>query len=335
MTDGFVDWLLRGPPWVEYRTRVDLLDQPEDAPEVKRAREAMLIHPQVRALIGELQDWPGPILKSHKSAGHLLHKLVFVAELGFRPDDPGISEVIRRIQGRCSREGPYQILVNIGSRYGGTGEDQFVWMLCDAPLVLYALSKFGLDHLQEAQEATDYLVGLVRENGWPCAVAPELGKFRGPGRKSDPCPYANLLMLKLLVRLPECHSSSSVQIGVETLLSLWKQRKERRPYLFAMGSGFLKLKAPLIWYDILHVADVLTQIAWARDDSRLLEMVDIIQGKADRDGRFKAESVWRDWKGWEFGQKREPSRWITLVAHRMLRRATRAPVSSPCCRSGI
>jgi hypothetical protein len=315
------DWLLSGPPWVEYCTRVDLLEQPEDASEVKKARQAMLEHPQVRGLIEELVEWPGSILKSHKSAGHLLHKLAFVADLGFKADDRDVSVIVRRIYAHQSREGPFQVLVNINPRYGGSGEDQFGWMICDAPLVLYALVKFGLGESEEVQDATRYLTSLVRENGWPCAVAPELGGFRGPGRKSDPCPYANLLMLKLLAQFPEYHSSPGVQVGVEILLSLWEQRKERRPYLFAMGSGFMKLKAPLIWYDILHIADVLTQIPWVSNDQRLQEMIEIIRGKADDDGRFTAESVWRDWKDWSFGQKRSPSWWITVVSHRIFKRA--------------
>ncbi len=315
-----MDWLLSGPPWVEYRTRVDLLEQAEDAPEVRRAREAMLDHSQVKTLVKELADWPGQVLRSHKSAGHTLHKLTFLADLGFRTDDACISPIIRKIQTYRSKEGPFQVKVNINPNYGGTGEDQFVWMLCDAPLILYSLSKFGLGTSHEVRSATDYLVGLVRENGWPCAVAPELGKFRGPGRKSDPCPYANLLMLKLLAQIPEYHASQSVQIGVETLLLMWERRRELRPYLFAMGSGFTKLKAPFIWYDILHVADVLTQIPWVQGDSRLSEMIDIIKSKVRDDGRFTSESVWRDWKGWDFGQKRDPSWWITLVSHRILKR---------------
>jgi hypothetical protein len=312
-----IDWLLNGPSWAEYRARVDLLSQPEDDPEVRHARESMLEHPQVRMLIDEVGAWPGPILKSHKSAGHVLHKLVFLADLGPRAGDAGVAEIVDRILAHRSEEGPYQVLVNINPRYGGTGADQLAWMLCDAPLVLYALNRFSLSDSPEVRQATDHLVGLERENGWPCAVTPALGKFRGPGRKADPCPYANLLMLKLLAQSPAYHDAPSVRIGVETLLSLWEQRKERRPYLFAMGSGFAKLKAPLIWYDILHVTDVLTRIPWARGDSRLLEMVEIVRSKADEEGRFTAESVWRDWKGWDFGQKREPSRWVTLVAQRV------------------
>jgi len=33
-TDKTVDWLLGGPPWVQYRTRTDLLGQLESDPEV-------------------------------------------------------------------------------------------------------------------------------------------------------------------------------------------------------------------------------------------------------------------------------------------------------------
>lgn len=319
--DKPTDWLLSGPPWVEYRTRVDLLGQPEDAHEVISARTAMLEHPQVRALVAELSQWPAPILKSHKSAAHTLHKLVFAADLGLRAEDLGMAEVIGRIQAHQSEQGPFQVSVNIKPSYGGSGEDQYMWMLCDAPSVLYALSRFSPDDSRQVRAATGYLAGLVRDNGWPCAAAPELGKFRGPGRKADPCPYANLLMLKLLGRFPEYVDGHEVRTGVETLLSLWEQRKTRRPYLFAMGSGFARLKAPFIWYDILHVVDVLTRLARARDDGRLREMVDIIESKADADGLYTAESVWRDWKAWDFGQKRDPSPWVTLAVRRILERS--------------
>ena len=157
-----MEWLLCGPPWVEYRTRVDLLEQSEDSSEVRRARNKMLEHPQIKTLIEELDEWPGTILKSHKSAGHVLHKLVFVADLGFRANDPDIAKIIPQIQAHQSDEGLFQILVNINPKYGGTGKDQFAWMLCDAPLVLYALSKFGLGESKEVQNAAKYLVNLMR-----------------------------------------------------------------------------------------------------------------------------------------------------------------------------
>jgi len=46
----------------------------------------------------------------------------------------------------------------------------------------------------------------------------------------------------------------------------------------------------------------------------------------DPQGRFSLESVWTAWKGWEFGQKKEPSRWLTLTAWRILTRLETASV---------
>ncbi len=322
MNNNLTTWLLEGEPWVEYRTRIDLLQESENSPKVKKAYSVALTHPQIKSITTELSEWPNSILKSHKKAGHLLHKLGFLADIGFRADNIEINKIVHQIMAHQSPEGPFQVLVNIHPRYGGSGEDQFAWMLCDAPLIAYAMTKFGLGKKSVVQDALKHLLSLERENGWPCATSPELGKFRGPGRKSDPCPYANLVMLQLLSQFPEKHAEPAVKIGVETLLSLWEQRAERRPYLFAMGTNFRKLKAPLIWYDILHVTDVLTQFHWALEDKRLQEMIQIVKNKADKAGRFTAESIWMDWRGWGFGQKKEPSKWITLVVQRMLKRAT-------------
>ena len=87
-----------------------------------------------------------------------------------------------------------------------------------------------------------------------------------------------------------------------------------------MGTDFRKLKAPLIWYDILHVTDVLSQFDWLKNNERLLEMVKVIKEKADEFGQFTAESIWRAYKEWDFGQKREPSPWITFSVYNILNR---------------
>ena len=79
-----------------------------------------------------------------------------------------------------------------------------------------------------------------------------------------------------------------------------------------MGKDFRKLKAPLVWYDILHVADVLSRFTFLRTDPRLMEMVQIMQTKADENGRYTPESTYQVWKGWDFGQKKVPSRYVTL-----------------------
>ncbi len=318
--DAIIEWLLEGEPWVEYRTRVDLLVQPENNPEVIHVRKEMIEHPKVKLILEELRDWPGKVLSSHRSASQPFHKLSFIADLGLKKADHSIDEIVDKILSHQSDEGPFQLPTKISKSYGGSGEEQWAWALCDAPLIVYSLAKFGLGNDERIQKAVRYLVGLVRENGWPCVVSKELGTFRGPGRKDDPCPFATLGMLKMLTQFDEWKDSKEARIGTECMLDLWERSRETHPYMFYMGTDFRKIKAPFVWYDILHVLDVLSQFKWFKDDSRFQEMVEVVKSKADDRGKFTPESVWMAWKGWDFGQKKEPSRWLTFLVLRTLKR---------------
>ena len=127
-------------------------------------------------------------------------------------------------------------------------------------------------------------------------------------------------MLKALAADPEARDSAPARVGAETLLRLWATSRREHPYMFYMGTDFRKLKAPLVWYDIVHVLDILTRLPWLHRDARLRDMAQVVAAKADEDGRFTPESVWQAWAGWEFNQKKESSRWLTLLCLRALRR---------------
>ena len=314
-------WLLDSDPWVEYNTRSELLKQEDSSTKVADAKKRILNHPLIQEIFTELKNWPGYALKRHNDAKHSTHKLAFLTDIGLKKDDhPVLIKTAEKIFKEQSEEGAFQIVANIPTHFGGSGEDELAWMLCDTPTVLYSMIKLGYADDKRVEKAVSHLTGLIRENGWPCAAAPQFGKFKGPGRKGDPCPYANLISLQVLANFTNGKNKDVSKIGAETLLDLWTLRKEKRPYLFAMGTGFSKLKAPLIWYDILHVTNVLSQFNWLRNDERLLEMIALLREKADEAGRFKAESVWRAYKEWDFGQKREPSPWITFSVYNILNR---------------
>lgn len=316
-----LQWLLDGPAYVQYRTRVDILNQAEENHAVQEARAAMLVQPEIQDLITTLQDWPGKVLSSHKSASQSFHTLNFLADLGVRVDDPGIRAITMKILEHPSPEGPFRTPMNINTAHGGSEEAISGWALCDTPNLIYALIQLGLKDDPRVKKALEYLAGLVKEFGWPCSVSKELGSFRGPGRKDDPCPYANLVMLKTLGLLPEWHDHPAVNTGIQTILNLWKQRKEQHPYIFYMGTDFCKLKAPLIWYDILHVLDVLSHFPQAIHSEEYQEMLEIVKTKAAPEGTFVPESVYMPYKNWDFGQKKMPSRWLTFLVHRILVRS--------------
>jgi hypothetical protein len=324
MNNKTIEWLLQGDPWIEYRTRLDLLNQTENDPQVITARKAMLADAKIQSLLSELTDWPGIVLNSHKSASQPFHKLAFLADLGLNVSDAPVKKIGKKVMAHQSEQGPFQLTTNVPTHFGGSGQDEWAWALCDAPILVSALVKMGLGDDKRVQTAVKYLDGLVRDNGWPCAVSPELGKFRGPGRKEDPCPFATLAMLKLVSRVPELQESKSAKIGLETLLSLWENSKEQHPYIFYMGTDFRKLKAPMFWYDILHVLDILSQFKWARKDERFKEMLGVVESKADGDGRFIPESIWTVWKDWDFSQKKIPSKGLTFFVQRILKRVSAA-----------
>jgi hypothetical protein len=166
-----------------------------------------------------------------------------------------------------------------------------------------------------------HLAGLVDENGWRCVAAPDLGSFRGPGRKADPCPIANVYALKALSLAPEWVDSQATRTGTEMLLWHWEHLSERKLYLFGIGTDFRKLKYPLVWYNVLHVLDVLSRFPFVRRDPRFREMEDVVLTQADADGRFTASSMYRAWKDWSFANKKEPSPWLTFLCCRVLKRS--------------
>lgn len=133
-------------------------------------------------------------------------------------------------------------------------------------------------------------------------------------------------MLKALSATEPWRDSPACHTGADTLLTLWSESSTRHPYMFYMGTDFRKLKAPFVWYDLLHVLDVLSRFPWLTQDPRLVDMLEVLKGKADQHGRFTLESISTAWKGWEFGQKKAPSRWLTLLAWRIIGR-----VEAACC----
>lgn len=248
-----------------------------------------------------------------------------LAEFGVRADDPGVDRAIEAVLAHQSPEGAFQIVANVPKAFGGTGEDMWTWMLCDAPVLLYSLLAMGLGENPRVKRAVEHLLGLVDENGWRCVVDAELSKFRGPGRKADPCPIVNVYALKALSQVfPHgLGDHPAIRKGAEMLLWHWEHQTERKIYMFGIGTTFRRLKCPFVWYDVLHVVDALSRFPFVRGDPRFLEMLRTITAQADNEGRYTAGSMYKAWKGWSFADKKHPSPWLTFVVKRVERRLGR------------
>jgi len=305
--------------WLEYAVRLNLCREPKAA--LAELRNAALADSRIQKYLADVANFHGTPVTNHKNPELPVHKLLFLLDLGFDTEIPEIKAAVDGILAHRDERGVYQSMTNIPKHFGGTGEDVFGWCLCDAPLLLLVLLKAGLDYREYIKPGVDYLVSLCRDNGFPCAASPELGKFRGPGKKDDCCPYATLIMADLLSHIPEYRDSRAAVSSAKALLNLWENSFEQHPYMFYMGTDFRKLKAPSCWYDIASVAGVLSKYEFARSDARFMEMTTLIRSKQDKDGFYTPESVYLKLKDWDFGQKKVPSSYLTYLCYRIFERS--------------
>ena len=314
-----IDFILEnGEAWLQYATRINILKESKES--LTDLRLKALSDSKIRAYLNDITDYHSILVSNHKNPDLPIHKLLFLLDLGLDTDVPEIQIATEKIMEHKDGNGVYQSLTNIPKHFGGSGEDTFGWCLCDAPLLLFALLKAGVDYDKHIKQGADYLVGFHRDSGFPCTVSQEFGKFRGPGRKDDCCPYASLIMLKLLSAIPEYCESEIAANTANGLLSLWENSLERHPYMFYMGTDFRKLKAPAMWYDLVSVADILSHFESVKSDVRFVEMAVMIKSKQDNNELFTPEAVFQKFKGWDFGQKKNPSPYLTYLCYRILER---------------
>lgn len=127
-------------------------------------------------------------------------------------------------------------------------------------------------------------------------------------------------MADLLAHLPQYRQSPVAVTAAQALLSLWENSLAQHPYMFFMGTDFRKLKAPSCWYDLVSVANVISQYARLRHDPRFLEMLALIKSKRDEDGFYTPQSIYQKSKAWDFGQKKSPSAYLTYLCLRIFAR---------------
>lgn len=316
-----IQWLSDSDePWTRYHILTGLLARNEMDPESAAARADLLAHPQVCALIDQAAAWGEIPLKRHNDSAHPLYALSTLADFGLRVDDPGMAEIIAKVLAHQSPEDAFQTVINIPSHFGGDDADHWTWIACDAPTLLYALASFGLADDRRVLRAAEHLAGQVAENGYRCSAAPELGRFRGPGRRDDPCPVANVYALKALSLFTQVRLGPAVKAAAEALLAHWDLRREKKYYLFGMGTDFAKLKYPYVYFDVLHVLEALSRFDFVHADRRYREMLAVVTAQADAEGRYTAGSMYQAWKGWSFADKKTPSPWLTFLVERILQR---------------
>jgi hypothetical protein len=308
-----LDWLLEGEPWVVYRTLLDLVGRDERDEEVVKARKATSTHPLVKKIFSGLNDdgyWgePKDIHTWWPKKNTTFWVLPILADFGFTIDD-------KRIAKACE----YVFSTQLDS--GGFG-----WSPptkpgdCHSAIITESLAGLGLLQDPRLKRGYERLVKRQRRDvGFWCKDTGQIGR---PREKEPSCAMATMFVLGALAQHPELRNSETARKGVDFLFGCWENKGKMKyaGHDSQIGTDWDKLKYPFTDYKILKFLDVLSQLEHAKRRLRESEMVNILLSKRDKNGMFTPESIVEAWADFDFGQKKKPSRWITLLALRIAKR---------------
>jgi prenyltransferase beta subunit len=313
LKEELIEWLLTGEPWVVYRTLTDLLDKDEEDNVVVTAKKAIPQHPFIRNIFRGLNKdgyW-GTAKDIHTwwpKKNTTFWILPMLADFGFTTEDKKIARACEYVFG-----------TQLPS--GGFGWDPPTQAYdCHSSIITESLAALGLVEDSRVQRAYDWLVKRQRlDGGFWCKNTGQVG---GPREKEPSCAMATMFVLGALAQNPKLRSSETAKKGVDFLFNCWKNREKTRyaGHDSQIGTDWDKLKYPFTDYKILKFLDALSKFEHAKQRLQESEMIKLLLSKQDERGKFTPESIHKVWSDFDFGQKETPSRWITLLALRIVKR---------------
>ncbi len=312
------NWLLRdSDPSVRYRVLRELLGRPEGDPRVVAARREIgrtgwaaellalqLPGGQWTTPTSTARDMEGP---KYTATRYVLHVL---ADLGMDRSDARVARGARLYFDRMS-----------GPRFhemGGTDSE----VCCTAGDVRIAVRLGFGDDRRVARSIAWLIAAQKSDGGWHCWPS-RTGTLESWG------PLAAFAAIPDERRSPEMRRA--IRRGLEFYLDRELMREGRAPY-----APWLRLHFPVhYYYDVLVGLDLATSLGNG-DDPRLTRALDWLEGRRNPDGSWDLDTLHPDLEGDEYlaglgtpcfslGLEfpGRPSRWITVTALKVLRRAGR------------
>jgi len=315
LSEELVQWLTSGEPWTRYRALIDLLGRPEADKEVAETRVTVTRHPLITAIFNKQNArgyWgtPKDIHTWWPRKNTTFWLLPVLADFGFTVADPRIAEA-------CE----YVFSTQLDT--GAFGWDPPNWPGdCHTAIIVEFLAKLGLLDDSRLAKAYNWLTRRQRlDGGFWCKDTAQPGE---PREKEPSCALATMFVLGAFAQHPKMRHSEIANRGVDFLLQCWENRGKVRyaGHDSQVGTDWEKLKYPFTDYKILKFLDVLSQFSYAKPKLRNSEILKLLFSKQDAQGRFTSESITKVWSAFDFGQKDQPSRWITLLAWRIWTRLT-------------
>jgi hypothetical protein len=316
-------WLLeKDNPSVQYLALTEILNKPENDPEVKEAKDKIMEVGAVPKILAEQSNegyWETPhSLYTPKYKG-TVWQLIILAELGADGKNDRIRKACEFLldHSQDRESGGFSNYQNVKTG-GGTHSGV---MPCLTGNMVWSLIKFGYLEDPRVQRGIDWIVTYQRfddgiceaPKGWPYRADDCWGKHT--------CHMGVVKALKALTEIPANKRSKNVmntiEKGAEHML---KHHIHKRSHDLNRVSkpAWLRFGFPLMWQtDVLEILGILTKLGYK--DKRMQEAIDLVISKQDNQGRWKLENTFNGRFHVDIEQKGKPSKWITLNALKTLK----------------
>ncbi len=323
-------WLLEpDAPGVRYLALRDLLDRPPDDAELRAARQAAHTQGPIAAILAEMDEagyWveagPGYNPKYRSS----VWSVIMLAQLGASvAEDERIARACAYLLEHALTRSGHFTLSGAPSGTVDCLQGNLCWALvelgCADPRLASAFEWMARSVTGEGVAPVDDRQAAVRYYASKCGPL-----FACGANNKLACGWGAVKVMLALSRCPAGYRTSLVESTVEQgagfLFSVDPAAADYPSGWAAKPSGnWWKFGFPVFYVtDLLQTVEALVGLGYARDP-RLANALDLIRAKQDAQGRWPLEYDYTG-KTWvDFGPKKQPNKWVTLRALRVLKAA--------------
>jgi prenyltransferase beta subunit len=343
MKQDSIEWLLeKTNPSVRYFTLRDICGKSENDPEVTAAKQAISESEIVKRIFHKQKSqghWEEPLSPYHPKYKSSYWQIMILGQLGLDKADEKVKEACEYVFQFQHEEGgfssysketalrEYALLLKKGKKLASPDywasskvfEHQYS---CLTGNMAAALVRIGYSNDSRVRHALEWLVKIQnKDGGWLCPYwKAHVGDKHG-------CFYGTICPLEAFSEIEKEHWSKgmqrTVERGAEFLLMHHLFKADHHDYGI-INKSWLKFSFPWFYgYNILRGLDVLTKLGYA-DDERLKDAVEILLKKQQHSGMWILEGAPIGRMQVNLEAKGKPSKWITLIALRVLKRLNSA-----------